>query len=63
MSAPHIRDFSYAPQRSVSEAQTLGKLVICVDAAMSTLNQVVAANGPESDKGAANLETLNLLTE
>ena len=57
MISPRVRDFSYAPQRFVSAAKTLGRLVICVDAAMSTLNQVVAARGPKSDEGAASLET------
>ena len=36
MIAPHIRDFSYAPQRFVSEAKTLARLVIYFDAAMSS---------------------------
>ena len=49
MIAQHIRDFSYAPQRFVSEAKTLARLVICFDAAMSTLSQVAAARGRQSE--------------
>eukprot|EP00974_Lingulodinium_polyedra_P108238 10478263-Lingulodinium_polyedra.AAC.1 len=51
MIAPRIRDLSYAPQRFVSEAKTLARLVICVDAAVPTLSQVAAARGPKSEDG------------
>ncbi len=61
--APHIRDFSYAPQRFVSEAKTLGRLVLCFDAAMSTLSQVAGTRGPRSEEGSASVETLEFLTE
>ena len=61
--APRIRDFSYAPQRFVSEAKTLARLVLCFDAAMSTLSQVAAARGRTSEEGAASVETLEFLTE
>ena len=63
MIAPNIRDFSYAPQRFVSEAKTLARLVIYFDAAMSTLSQVAAARGPTSEEGSASVETLEFLTE
>ena len=63
MIAPHLRDFSYAPQRFVSEAKTLARLVIYFDAAMSTLSQVAAARGPTSEEGSASVETLEFLTE
>ena len=63
MIAPRIRDFSYAPQRFVSEAETLARLVIYFDAAMSTLSQVAAARGPASEEGSASVETLEFLTE
>ena len=48
--ALHIRDFSYAPQRFVSEAKTLARPVICVAVAMPTLSQVAAARGPHTER-------------
>ena len=61
--AQHIRDFSYAPQRFASEAKTLGRLIICFDAAMATVSQVADIRGPTSDEGAAAVATLNFLSE
>ena len=63
MIAARIRDFSYAPQRFVSEAKTLVRLVLCFDAAISTLSQVASARGPTSDEGAASVATLEFLTD
>ena len=63
MSAPNIRDFSYAPHRCASEAKTLARLVIYFGAAMSTLSQVAAARGPTSEEGSASVETLEFLTD
>ncbi len=58
-----IKDFCYAPQRFCSQAKTLCRLVITLDASLATAAQVLTARGPTSDEGRACLEMLQFTNE
>ena len=60
--SPAIRDFAYAPHRYNSEANTLTRICLTLDATLTTACQVVSLRGPTSAEGAACAATMHSLT-